>query len=132
MKPFSESCEQNKDVILSVIKPLLSATTRLLEIGSGTGQHAVYFGNAMPHIQWHTSDCKESLSGIQMWLDDAAANNINISFNNMKNAVIYGSNLASFCVERFGTERMINLEQEEVQNRLQEFKQLTQFDIELN
>lgn len=55
-----------------------------------------------------------------------------ISFENMKRAVIYGSNLASFCVERFGTERMINLEQEEVQNRLQEFKQLTQFDIELN
>ncbi len=55
-----------------------------------------------------------------------------ISFENMKRAVIYGSNLASFCVERFGTERMINLEQEEVQTRLQEFKQLTQFDIELN
>jgi len=55
-----------------------------------------------------------------------------ISFENMKRAVIYGSNLASFCVERFGTERMINLEEEEVQKRLQEFKQLTQFDIELN
>ena len=55
-----------------------------------------------------------------------------ISFENMKRAVIYGSNLASFCVEKFGTERMENLNHEEVQNRLQQFKELTQFDIELN
>jgi len=55
----------------------------------------------------------------------------NISFENMKNAVIYGSNLASFCVERFGTERMQNLTQEDIKNRLQQFKSLTQFDIEL-
>jgi sugar/nucleoside kinase (ribokinase family) len=55
----------------------------------------------------------------------------NISFENMKNAIIYGSNLASFCVERFGTERMVNLEKDEVIARLQQFKSLTQFDIEL-
>jgi len=55
----------------------------------------------------------------------------NISFENMKNAVIYGSNLASFCVERFGTKRMENLSKEEIKNRLQQFKKLTQFDIEL-
>ena len=55
----------------------------------------------------------------------------NISFENMKNAVIYGSNLASFCVEKFGTERMQNLTKEEIENRLEQFKQLTQFDIEL-
>lgn len=55
----------------------------------------------------------------------------NVSFNNMRNAVIHGSNLASFCVERFGTERMLNLKEEEVQRRLIQFKDLTQFDIEL-
>jgi sugar/nucleoside kinase (ribokinase family) len=55
----------------------------------------------------------------------------NVSFENMKNAIIYGSNLASFCVEKFGTERMINLEQQEVQSRLKQFKSLTQFDIEI-
>jgi len=55
----------------------------------------------------------------------------NISFDNMKNAVIYGSNLASFCVEKFGTERMQNLTKEEIDNRLEQFKQLTQFDIEI-
>ena len=54
-----------------------------------------------------------------------------VSFDNMKNAVIYGSNLASFCVEKFGTERMENLELDEVQDRLKIFKDLTQFEIKL-
>ncbi len=54
-----------------------------------------------------------------------------ISFENMKRAVIYGSNFASFCVEKFGTERMIDLSQKEIQTRLKQFKQLTQFEIEL-
>lgn len=55
-----------------------------------------------------------------------------ISFENMKNAIIHASNLASFCVEKFGTERMENLKREEVQKRLQQFKKLTQFEIELS
>ncbi|OCB69394.1 sugar kinase [Flavobacterium piscis] len=55
----------------------------------------------------------------------------NISFGNMKNAIIYGSNLASFCVEKFGTERMQTLSKAEVAIRLQQFKSLTQFDIEI-
>ncbi|MEB3801176.1 bifunctional hydroxymethylpyrimidine kinase/phosphomethylpyrimidine kinase [Flavobacterium columnare] len=56
----------------------------------------------------------------------------NISFENMKSAIIHGSNLASFCVEKFGTERMVRLTKEEAQNRLKQFKALTQFDIELS
>jgi sugar/nucleoside kinase (ribokinase family) len=55
----------------------------------------------------------------------------NVSFENMKNAIIYGSNLASFCVEKFGTERMVSLDKNEVVSRLKQFKSLTQFDIEL-
>lgn len=55
----------------------------------------------------------------------------NTSFNNLKNAVIHGSNLASFCVERFGTKRMKDLERDDVNKRLHQFKALTQFDIEL-
>lgn len=55
----------------------------------------------------------------------------NISFDNMKNAIIYGSNLASFCVERFGTERMQSLGKDEVITRLKQFRALTQFDIAL-
>ena len=54
-----------------------------------------------------------------------------ISFENMKRAVIYGSNFASFCVEKFGVERMLELKPEEIRNRLKQFKQLTQFEIEL-
>ena len=55
----------------------------------------------------------------------------NISFNNLKNAIIQGSNLASFCVEKFGTERMESLQKTEVKERLKQFKSLTQFEIEL-
>jgi sugar/nucleoside kinase (ribokinase family) len=54
-----------------------------------------------------------------------------LSFENMKNAVIYGSTLASFCVEKFGTERMENLTQADIKNRLKQFKKLTTFNIEL-
>ena len=54
------------------------------------------------------------------------------SFDNMKKAIVHGSALASFCVEKFGTERLQNLTREELYNRLQQFKQLTQFDIELH
>lgn len=55
-----------------------------------------------------------------------------ISFSNMKNAIIYGSNLASFCVEKFGTQRMETLTKNEIKNRLHSFKQLTQFEIEIS
>ncbi|WP_134339410.1 PfkB family carbohydrate kinase [Flavobacterium psychrophilum] len=55
----------------------------------------------------------------------------NISFENMKTAIIHGSNLASFCVEKFGTERMLKLSKEEVVARLKQFKSLTQFEIAL-
>lgn len=56
----------------------------------------------------------------------------NISFDNMKNAIIYGSNLASFCVEKFGTERMLKLDKYDVFDRLKQFRALTQFNIEIN
>jgi sugar/nucleoside kinase (ribokinase family) len=55
----------------------------------------------------------------------------NISFDNMKNAIIQGSNLASFCVEKFGTERMVELNKNDIVSRLHQFRSLTQFDIEL-
>ncbi|WP_108867748.1 PfkB family carbohydrate kinase [Aquimarina aquimarini] len=55
-----------------------------------------------------------------------------ISFDNMKKAIIHASNLASFCVEKFGTERMEDLKRDEVQKRLKQFKDLTQFEIELS
>ncbi len=76
MKPFAESCVQNRGPILNVLRPLLADRKALLEIGSGTGQHAVYFAPEFPQLIWQTSDVPEHHSGIQMWLDESEANNI--------------------------------------------------------
>lgn len=75
-KPFSQSCEENKHVILQAIQALLSEKYTLLEVGSGTGQHAVFFAEKMPHLLWQTSDLTESHDGIQQWLAEAALENI--------------------------------------------------------
>ena len=79
-KPYSESCDQNKDVILSVISPVFSTLCSVLEIGSGTGQHALYFAEKMPHLKWLTSDCKSYLDGINLWLVDSALPNVEPAF----------------------------------------------------
>ncbi len=75
-KPYSESCDQNKEPILAVILPVFSSLSSVLEIGSGTGQHAIYFAENMPHLKWYTSDCRSYLAGINMWLDDAGLPNV--------------------------------------------------------
>ena len=69
-KPYAESCDQNRNDILDIIQPLLINSRSLLEIGSGTGQHAVYFTEQLPHITWYTSDRAENLEGIKLWLSD--------------------------------------------------------------
>jgi cyclopropane fatty-acyl-phospholipid synthase-like methyltransferase len=74
-KPFSPSCERNREPILSVLREHFADRQRVLEIGSGTGQHAVCFAAALPHLLWQASDRDENLSGIQMWLDEAALPN---------------------------------------------------------
>jgi cyclopropane fatty-acyl-phospholipid synthase-like methyltransferase len=74
-KPYAPSCDQNRDAILAVIRPRLRAARRLLEIGSGTGQHAAYFAPALSHLTWQTSDVAENLPGIRAWLAEAAAPN---------------------------------------------------------
>ncbi len=66
---------QNQVPILQVIKPLLANSRSVLEIGSGTGQHAVYFAKALPHLIWHTSDVSENHPGISMWLNEAKLTN---------------------------------------------------------
>ena len=75
-KPYSESCDQNRDPILSIIQPLLTPFKRVLEIGSGTGQHAVFFAKKMPHLDWQTSDRDQYHQGIQQWIDDAKLPNL--------------------------------------------------------
>ena len=78
-KPYSESCDQNRDPILDVIQPLLTNKEKdkksVLEIGSGTGQHAVYFAKKLPHLVWQTSDQQPYHEGIKLWLNDAGLNN---------------------------------------------------------
>ena len=76
MKPFAESSEQNKEPILEILKSEFADCHRILEVGSGTGQHAVFFSEQLPHLQWICSDLEENHAGIQMWLDEAQHNNV--------------------------------------------------------
>ena len=75
-KPFSQSCVENREPILAVLQTRLAECRRLLEIGSGTGQHAVYFAPELPQIFWQTSDKRENHDAILAWLADSGATNI--------------------------------------------------------
>lgn len=77
IKPFAESSEQNKQAILAVIQPRFSKLKRVLEIASGTGQHAVYFSQAMPNLNWQPSDLKNALVGIECWVNESGLENLN-------------------------------------------------------
>ena len=70
MKPFSEASERNRGPILDVLKRVLSRSQCVLEIGSGTGQHAAYFAPELPHLVWQASDVAEHLPGIREWVRD--------------------------------------------------------------
>lgn len=75
-KPYSEACEQNKRPILEVLKRELDWPATVLEIGSGTGQHVVYFAAQLPHLTWQPSDLTENIQGIDLWLAEAAPGNV--------------------------------------------------------
>ena len=75
-KPFAESCVQNRDPILAVLREWFADRSAVLEIGSGTGQHAVYFGAALPHLRWQTADVVPHHAGILAWLNEAALPNV--------------------------------------------------------
>ena len=74
-KPFAPATERNRAPILAELRRLLRGDERVLEIGSGTGQHAVHFAAAMPGLQWQCSDVPTALPGICQWLDEAALPN---------------------------------------------------------
>ena len=76
MKPFSESCEQNKQPILAVLQQYFANVSSVLEIGSGTGQHAVFFAARFSHLHWLASEISELHSGVNAWLDEAGLPNI--------------------------------------------------------
>lgn len=75
-KPRAPSCERNQGPILEVLRKHFSDVKHVLEIGSGTGQHAVHFGAAMPWLTWQTADLAENLPGIRLWLEDAKLPNL--------------------------------------------------------
>lgn len=77
-KPFSQACENNKQAILAVLQKAFKSATQVLEVGSGTGQHAVFFAPAMKHLQWHTSDMKNNLLGIESWLVSEPSANLHM------------------------------------------------------
>ncbi|MEO7916162.1 MAG: DUF938 domain-containing protein [Dokdonella sp.] len=74
-KPDAPSCERNRDPILAVLREQFANRHRVLEIGSGTGQHAVHFAAMMRQWRWQCSDRAENLPGIRLWLDEAALPN---------------------------------------------------------
>ncbi len=79
-KPHSPSCDRNRDPILDVLRMHFSDRRHVLEIGSGTGQHAVHFAAEMPWLTWQCSDGEAYLPGVRMWLDEAALPNTPVPF----------------------------------------------------
>lgn len=75
MKQYSPSCDQNKKPILEAIGPYLTHQKNLLEIGSGTGQHAVFFAKNLPDINWQASDQYTHLDSINSWISDENLDN---------------------------------------------------------
>ncbi|MCZ7562259.1 MAG: class I SAM-dependent methyltransferase [Burkholderiaceae bacterium] len=74
-KPFSPACERNREPILEVLRDWFADRKQILEVGSGTGQHAVHFAVALPKLRWQASDVPENLPGIRLWLKEAALPN---------------------------------------------------------
>jgi SAM-dependent methyltransferase len=68
MRPYSEASERNREPILEVLRRVFAKSRRVLEIGSGTGQHAAYFARDLPHLVWQASDVAENLPGIRDWV----------------------------------------------------------------
>ncbi len=76
MKPYSESCAQNQVPILEILQDIFVNQQHVLEIASGTGQHAVYFGRALPHLTWQTSELAHNHAGILAWLNETKLPNV--------------------------------------------------------
>jgi cyclopropane fatty-acyl-phospholipid synthase-like methyltransferase len=74
-KPYAPACERNREPILAVLRECFADRRDVLEVGSGTGQHAVHFAAAMPWLSWQCSDRAEHLPGIRLWLDEAGLPN---------------------------------------------------------
>jgi len=76
VKPYSDACDRNREPILEVLREHFADRRRVLEVGSGTGQHAVHFAAALPQLIWQTSDVAAALAGIRLWLEESALSNL--------------------------------------------------------
>ncbi len=76
MRPFSQACENNKRAILDVLHRHLDGVELLLELGSGTGQHARFFAEQLPSLCWQASDLADNLPGIEAWREDYPGDNL--------------------------------------------------------
>ncbi|MGP5646995.1 DUF938 domain-containing protein, partial [Psychrobacter celer] len=87
--PFSQACENNKQPILEVLQKELQDSTHVLEVGSGTGQHSVYFAPNLPHLHWQTSDVIDNHQAIQSWHESYPAPNLHAPsvFNLMTDSI---------------------------------------------
>jgi len=78
--PFSQACENNKAPILAVLKKHFSAPGTVLEIGGGTGQHALHFATQMPHLQWQSSDLPDYVDTLNLRIQSADLPNLPLAF----------------------------------------------------
>lgn len=76
MQRFSQACENNKKPILEQLKRYFDGSNGVLEIGSGTGQHAVFFASYLTHLNWYTSDIVVNHESINAWIDDRPSPNL--------------------------------------------------------
>ena len=81
MKPFSQACENNKGPIIEVLRPFFADRKQILEVGSGTGQHAVFFAEHLPHLEWQCGDLTINHPGILQWLQEFPLPNIKPPIN---------------------------------------------------
>lgn len=90
--PFSQACENNKHPILEVIRKEFANTKHVLEIGSGTGQHAVHFAKHLPHLSWQTADQPEYHDSIKYYMNEYPSSNViaPIAFKVPDNAIDKG------------------------------------------
>lgn len=76
MKPYAAACDRNREPILQVLAERFAAPGSVLEIGAGTGQHAVYFAQRLPHLEWIVTDREENHAGITEWMREFPAPNL--------------------------------------------------------
>lgn len=93
-RPFSQASENNKHAILSVLERYLTSPTRVLEIGSGTGQHGYFFAEQLPQVTWQSSDLTENHEGIKAWIEAYSGDNLLPPFE--LNVAQFPDDLASF------------------------------------